>query len=47
MIALILFNLVPLGVALLIGILTARLMFSRRPTPTPAPKPKTEDSPGT
>jgi hypothetical protein len=40
MIALILFNVVPLGVALLIGILTARWMFGRRPTP-PA---KTEDS---
>jgi hypothetical protein len=40
MIALILFNLVPLGVALLIGILTARWMFSRRP----APPPKTEDA---
>ena len=33
MIALILFNLVPLGVALLIGILTARWMFARRPAP--------------
>jgi hypothetical protein len=31
MFALILFNLVPLGVALLIGILTARWMFVRRP----------------
>jgi hypothetical protein len=40
MIALILFNLVPLGVALLIGILTARWMFARRPTPPP----KTEDN---
>jgi hypothetical protein len=40
MIALILFNLVPLGVALLIGIVTARWMLARRPTlPT-----KTEDS---
>ena len=41
MIALILFNLVPLGVALLIGLVTARWMFARRPTPPP----KTEDSP--
>jgi hypothetical protein len=40
MIALILFNLVPLGVALLIGIVTARWMFARRPTPPT----KTEDS---
>ena len=40
MIALILFNAVPLGVALLIGVLTARWMFGRRPVP-PA---KTEDS---
>lgn len=39
MIALILFNMIPLGVALLIGVLTARWMFARRPTP-PA---KTED----
>ena len=43
MIALILFNLVPLGVALLIGILTARWMFARRP----APASKNEDSPKT
>jgi hypothetical protein len=40
MIALILFNLVPLGVALLIGIVTARWMFARRP----AIPPRTEDS---
>jgi hypothetical protein len=40
MIALILFNLVPLGAALLIGVLTARWMFTRRPTPPG----KTEDS---
>jgi hypothetical protein len=40
MVALILFNLVPLGVALLIGVLTARWMFVRRPVPPP----KTEDS---
>ena len=40
MIALILYNLIPLGVALLIGIVTARWMFARRPTlPT-----KTEDT---
>jgi hypothetical protein len=39
MIALILFNLVPLGVAMVIGILTARWMFARRP----APPTKTED----
>ena len=40
MIALILSNIVPLGVAVLIGILTARWMFPRRPTkPT-----KREDS---
>jgi hypothetical protein len=43
MIALILFNLVPLTVALLIGIATARWMFARRP----APPSKTEDSPET
>jgi hypothetical protein len=43
MIALILFNVVPLGVALLIGIATARWMFSRRPTPPP----ETEDAPRT
>jgi hypothetical protein len=42
MIALILFNLVPLGVALLIGVLTARWMFTR--PPISAPEPKTEDS---
>jgi hypothetical protein len=41
MIPLILFNLVPLGVALLIGIVTARWMFARRSTP----QSKTEDSP--
>ena len=41
MIALILFNLVPLGVALLIGILTARWMFARGPAPQST---KTEDS---
>ena len=35
MIALILFNLVPLGVALLIGVLTARWMFARRPVIQP------------
>jgi hypothetical protein len=35
MIALILYNLVPLGVALLIGIVTARWMFARRPMPQP------------
>lgn len=40
MIALILYNLVPLGIALLIGIVTARWMFARRPTP----QTKTEDS---
>ena len=40
MIALILYNLVPLGVAFLIGIVTARWMFARRPTPQ---SPKTED----
>jgi hypothetical protein len=40
MIALILYNIVPLGVALLIGILTARWMFARRPTPPT----KSEDS---
>jgi len=40
MIALILFNIVPLGVALLIGIVTGRWMFARRPTPQPT---KTED----
>jgi len=40
MIALILFNLVPLGVALLIGILTAKWMFSR----SSAPPTTTEDS---
>jgi len=33
MIALILFNIVPLGVALLIGVLTARWMFARRQAP--------------
>ena len=39
MIALILFNLVPLGVALLIGLLTARWMFAgRRRLPTTPPK---------
>jgi len=43
MIALILFNLVPLGVAMLIGILTARWMFAR----PPAPASKSEDSPKT
>jgi hypothetical protein len=41
MIALILFNLVPLGVALLIGVGTARWMFPRRRMP---PNPKTEES---
>jgi hypothetical protein len=41
MIALILFNLVPLGVALLIGVLTARWIFVRRPMTQPT---KTEDS---
>ena len=40
MLALILYNIVPLGVAVLIGILTARWMFARRPTPPP----KSEDS---
>jgi hypothetical protein len=40
MIALILYNLVPLGVALLIGIVTARWMFARRPTSQAT---KTED----
>jgi hypothetical protein len=43
MIALILFNLVPLGVALLIGVVTARWMFARRPTPPS----KIEDSTST
>jgi len=43
MIALILFNLVPLGVALLIGIVTGWWMFARRP----ALPSKTEDSPKT
>lgn len=43
MIALILFNLVPLGVALLIGVGTARWMFARRPTPPP----KSQDVPET
>jgi hypothetical protein len=39
MIALILFNLVPLGVALLIGLLTARWMFAdRRRAPAKPPK---------
>jgi hypothetical protein len=33
MIALILYNLVPLGVALLIGVVTGRWMFARRPAP--------------
>ena len=33
MIALILYNLVPLGIAMLIGIVTARWMFTRRPMP--------------
>jgi uncharacterized iron-regulated membrane protein len=43
MIALILFNLVPLGVALLIGLLTARWMFAdRRRAPAKPPK---ENSP--
>jgi len=41
MLALILFNLVPLGVALLIGILTARWMFVRRPMIQPT---SSEDS---
>ena len=41
MFALILFNLVPLGVALLIGVLNARWMFARRPMIQPT---KTEDS---
>ena len=41
MIALILYNLVPLGVALLIGIVTARWMFARHPMIQPT---KTEDS---
>ena len=40
MIALILFNLVPLGIALLIGIATARWMFARRAAPHST---KTED----
>jgi hypothetical protein len=40
MIALIIYNLVPLGVALLIGVATARWMFARRPVP----QTKTEDS---
>ena len=43
MIALIVYNAVPFGVALLIGIVTARWMFARRPTPPP----KTEDAPKT
>jgi hypothetical protein len=43
MIALLLFNLVPLGVALLIGLLTARSMFARRAAPPSSP----EDSPKT
>jgi len=43
MIALILFNLVPLGVALLIGVLTARWMFAgRRQRPT---QPRKDSSP--
>ena len=41
MIALILFNLVPLGVAMLIGIVTGWWMFARRPA---APPVKIEDS---
>ena len=41
MIALILVNLVPLGVALLIGVVTARWMFARPPMPQPT---KTEDN---
>ena len=41
MIALILFNLVPLGVALLIGVVTARWMFARPPMPQLT---KTEDN---
>jgi len=40
MLALILFNLVPLAVALLIGMGTGRWMFARRA----APQPKAEDS---
>jgi hypothetical protein len=40
-IALILYNLVPLGVALLIGIVTARWMFARRTAPQST---KTEES---
>ena len=44
MIALILFNLVPLGVAMLIGIVTGWWMFARRPAPLPA---KTEEPPKT
>ena len=39
MLALILFNLVPLAVALLIGVLTARWMFAGRRRP-PAKPPK-------
>lgn len=39
MIALLLFNLVPLGIAMLIGILTARWMFAgRRRAPAKPPK---------
>ena len=41
MFALILYNLVPLGVALLIGIVTARWMFVRGPDSQPT---NTEDS---
>ena len=41
MFALILYNLVPLGIAMLIGIVTARWMFVRSPMSQPT---KTEDS---
>ena len=41
MIALFLYNLVPLGVAMLIGVVTARWMFVRSPMSQPD---KTEDS---
>jgi hypothetical protein len=38
MLALILFNLVPLGVALLIGVVTARWMFADRRQPAATPE---------
>jgi hypothetical protein len=38
MLALVQFNLVTLAIALLIGVLTARWMFARRPTPQPGPE---------